>query len=161
MPSVAHPPMASMMPSGHSTRRSLSRRLCRKEWMTHPSGTRGFSHLFSAALAELALHLASLQYLGKARVEPVSKILCAAQSDAPTSGTSRLLDAVFSLRQGSLYRSIGSSRPHLVGNDEKVCRDGRSRVRSAKSGYVHYWGSSSCKRSRNHASDSNPEYASG
>ena len=29
---------------------------------------RGFSHLFSAALAELALHLASPQYFGKARV---------------------------------------------------------------------------------------------
>ena len=33
--------------------------------MTHPSATLGFSHLFSAALAELALHLPSLQYLGK------------------------------------------------------------------------------------------------
>ena len=41
------------------------RRLCRMEWMTHPSGTRGFSHLFSAALAEFALHLASLQYFGE------------------------------------------------------------------------------------------------
>ena len=72
--------------------------------MTHPSGTRGFSHLFSAALAEFALHLASLQYLGKARVEPVSRILCAAQSDAPTSGTYLLLDDVFSLRQGCSTR---------------------------------------------------------
>ena len=49
--------------------------------MTHPSGTLGFSHLFSTALVEFALHLASLQYLGKAKVELVSKILCAAHSD--------------------------------------------------------------------------------
>ena len=34
--------------------------------MTHLSGTRGFNHLFNAALAELALHLVSLQYFGKA-----------------------------------------------------------------------------------------------
>ena len=72
--------------------------------MTHPSGTLSFSHLFSTALAEFALHLASLQYLGKARVEPVSKILCAAQSDAPTNGTCLLLDDVFSLRQGCSTR---------------------------------------------------------
>ena len=84
--------------------RRRSRKLCRNEWITHPSGTRGFSHLFSAALAELALHLASLQYLGKAKVEPVSKILCAAQCDVPTSGTCLLLDAVFSLRQGCSKR---------------------------------------------------------
>ena len=74
--------------------------------MTHSSDTFGFSHLFSAALAELALHLASLQYLGKARVEPVSKILCAAQSDAPTSGTCLLLDVVASLCQGYSKRLI-------------------------------------------------------
>ena len=53
---------------------------------------------------EFALHLASLQYLGKARVELVSRILCAAQSDAPTSGTCLLLDDVFSLRQGCSTR---------------------------------------------------------
>ncbi len=64
--------------------RRRSRKLCRKEWITYPSGTLCFSHLFSAALAELELHLASLHYLGKAMVEPVSRILCAAQSDAPT-----------------------------------------------------------------------------
>jgi hypothetical protein len=34
--------------------------------MTHPLGTRGLSHLFNVALAELALHLDSLQYFGKA-----------------------------------------------------------------------------------------------
>ena len=56
--------------------------------MTHPSGTFGFSHLFSAALAEFALHLASLQYLGKASVDPVFRILCAVQSNAPTTSRS-------------------------------------------------------------------------
>ena len=39
--------------------RRRSRKLWRKEWMTHPSGTLGFSHLFSAALAEFALHLSA------------------------------------------------------------------------------------------------------
>ena len=72
--------------------------------MTQPSGTLGFSYLFSAALAEFALHLASLQYLGKAKAKPASLILCAAQSDAPTSGTCLLLEAVFSLRQGCSTR---------------------------------------------------------
>ena len=40
------------------------------KWMTHPSGTRGFSHLLSAALAELDLHLISSQYFGKANWWP-------------------------------------------------------------------------------------------
>ena len=70
--------------------------------MTHPSATVGLSHLLSAALTEVALHLASLQYLGKARVEPASLIFCAAHSDAPTSGTCLPLDVVFSLCQGML-----------------------------------------------------------
>ena len=72
--------------------------------MTHLSGTLGFSHLFSAALAEFALHLASVQYLGKASLEPVCRILCATHSEAPTSGTCLLLDDVFSLRQGCSTR---------------------------------------------------------
>ena len=84
--------------------RRRSRKLWRKEWMTHPSGTLGFSHLFSAAMAEFALHLASLQYLGKAKLWPASTILCAAQSDVHTSGTCLLLDVVFSLRQGCSTR---------------------------------------------------------
>ena len=58
-----------MMSAGHSTPLSLSLILCRKEWITHVSGTRGFNHLFSAALAELALHLFALQYFGKAKSE--------------------------------------------------------------------------------------------
>ena len=75
-------------------------------WITHPAGTRGFNHLFNAALAEFELHLASLQYLGKARVVSASRILCAAQSDAPTSGTCLLLDDVFRRRQGCSTRSM-------------------------------------------------------
>ena len=74
--------------------------------MTHPSGTRGFSHLFSAALAEFALHLASPQYLGKAKAKPASLILYAAHNEAPTSGTCLLLEVVFSLRQGCSTRTI-------------------------------------------------------
>ncbi len=69
--------------------------------MTHPSGTLSFSHLFSAALPEFALHLASLQYLGKARVELASTILCAGQSDAPTSGTCRSLNALTTAQTSS------------------------------------------------------------
>ena len=65
-PSVTQPPIASMTSAGHSTSLSRSLKLCRNEWITQPCGTLGFSHLFNAALAELALHLASLQYLGKA-----------------------------------------------------------------------------------------------
>ena len=34
--------------------------------MTHPVGTRGFNHWFSAALAEFELHFFSLQYFGNA-----------------------------------------------------------------------------------------------
>ena len=43
--------------------RSLSLRLCRNEWMTHPVGTRGFNHLFSAALAEFELHFSHYSIL--------------------------------------------------------------------------------------------------
>jgi hypothetical protein len=59
------------MSVGHSTALSLSLILCLKEWITHASGTRGFNHLFSAALAELALHLFVLQYFGNAKSEPI------------------------------------------------------------------------------------------
>ena len=81
---VVQLPMASMMSAGHSMARRRFLRLCRKEWMTHPSSTRGFSHLFSVALAELALYLASLQYFGRANVEPTTLIICAAPSEVPT-----------------------------------------------------------------------------
>jgi len=40
------------MSEGHCTALSLSLRLCLKEWITHPSGTLGFSHLLIAADAE-------------------------------------------------------------------------------------------------------------
>ncbi len=76
--------MASMMSAGHSMAWKRFARLCRKEWMTQPSSTCGFSHLFSAALAELSLYLVSLQYFGKANVEPTTLIICAAHSEVPT-----------------------------------------------------------------------------
>lgn len=46
--------------------------------MKHPSGTSGFSNLFSDALAEFAMHSASLHFLGKAKVWPAFMILCEA-----------------------------------------------------------------------------------
>ena len=75
MPSVAHPLIASMMSAGHSMARSLSLRLCRNEWMTHPVGTRGFNHLFSVAIAEFELHFWSLQYLENANSDVEEAIL--------------------------------------------------------------------------------------
>ena len=84
-PSVVQPPMASIISAGHSTARNRSLRLCRNEWVTHPSGTRGFNHLFNAALAELALHLVSLHYFGEANWWARFTARFAAQSEAPTS----------------------------------------------------------------------------
>ena len=75
-------------------------------WITHPAGTRGFNHLFNAALAEFELHLASLQYLGKANELPSLIIFSAAQSEAPTKGSCLELEAVFSLRHGCSINSI-------------------------------------------------------
>ena len=72
--------------------------------MTHPSGTRGFNHLFNAALAELALHLVSLQYLGKANWWFCFTTCFAAQSEVPTSGICLELEFVFSPRQGCSIR---------------------------------------------------------
>jgi len=46
--------------------RRRSRKLWRKEWITHPSGTLGFSHLFSAALESLASLLYDGYYVMKA-----------------------------------------------------------------------------------------------
>jgi hypothetical protein len=89
MPSVVQPPMASTMSEGHSTALRRSLRLCRKEWMTHPSGIRGLSHLLSAALAELELHFCSLQYFGNAKVGFCSFMRVAAHKDAPTNGILR------------------------------------------------------------------------
>ena len=106
MPSVvAHPPIASMMSVGHSTARNRSLRLCRNEWITQPSGTRGFNHLFNAALAEFELHFWSLQYLGNAKADGDEATLLAAQSEKPINGICRWLEAVLSLRQGCSFIS--------------------------------------------------------
>ena len=68
--------------------------------MTQLLGTRGFSHLFKAALAELALHFVALQYLARANVCCSFTTRFAAQSEAPTSGICLELEPVFSRRQG-------------------------------------------------------------
>ncbi len=65
-------------------RRSL--RLCRKEWMTHPSGSRGLSHLLRAALAELALHFLRVAVFGEGKLCSLDLDLFAAHRDAPTKG---------------------------------------------------------------------------
>ena len=54
------------MSEGHCTALSLSLRLCLNEWITHPSGTLGLSHLLIAADAELALVPLGDVYLRKA-----------------------------------------------------------------------------------------------
>ena len=54
-----------MMSDGHSTARSLSLIECLNEWITHPSGTLGFSHLFIAAEAELVLLMKDKKLTGK------------------------------------------------------------------------------------------------
>ena len=105
MPSVAHSPIASMMSVGHPTARNRSLRLCRKEWIKQPLGTRGFNHLFNAALAEFELHFWSLQYLGNTNPDGDEAILLAAQSEKPINGICRWLDAVLSLRQGCSFKS--------------------------------------------------------
>ena len=49
-------------------------------------------------------HCISFAAVFVAKVDPVIRILCAAQSDAPTRGTCLLLEVVFSLRQGCSIR---------------------------------------------------------
>jgi hypothetical protein len=67
--------------------------------------------LFNATLAELALHLTSLQYLGKANGSQFFLILCAAQSDVPTSGNFLALLVVLSRRHGcSVKGQIGKNQ---------------------------------------------------
>src|SRR6056300_228478 len=106
MPSVVQPPMASTMSEGHSMALRRSLRLWRKEWMTHPCGSRGLSHLLRAALAELALHFCVLQYFGRANVLPLALISFAAQRDTPTKGIDLVLEDVFSLRHGCSIKLI-------------------------------------------------------
>ena len=106
MPSVVQPPMASTMSDGHSTARRRSLRLWRKEWITHPSDSRGLSHLLRAALAELALHFCLLQYFGKANSFLWALVSFAAHRDAPTKGMDLVLEEVFSLRHGCSIKLI-------------------------------------------------------
>ena len=105
-PAVAQPPIWSIMSEGHSTalRRSLSE--CLKEWMTHPSGTLGLSHLLMAAEAELAFVVVVLLYRGKAKgEEPLASLMrLAAQRAEPTSGICLWLPFVFKDRQGCCLR---------------------------------------------------------
>ncbi len=70
--------------------------------MTHPSGTYSCSHLFNAPLAELALAVFSLQYLGKAKILSAlaSRSLLQAHRDAPTRGMSLWLPLVFKRLHG-------------------------------------------------------------
>jgi len=74
--------------------------------MAHPSGTRGLSHFLSVALAELDLHLVSLQYFGKANVDDDKTSIVAAHNECPISGIWRFLDLVFNLRQGCSIKSM-------------------------------------------------------
>ena len=78
-----------MMSDGHSTARSLSLIECLNEWITHPSGTFGFSHLLIAAEAELALLVEPRLYLGNRKLLPdaPSIALEAARRACPTNGT--------------------------------------------------------------------------
>ncbi len=103
-PSVVQPPIASIISAGHSTARNLSLRECLKEWITHPIGTPGFSHLLSAALAEFELHLAWRQYLGKAKSVFCSFMRFAAHNDIPTKGILRWLEEVFRVRHACSHR---------------------------------------------------------
>ena len=63
-------------------------------------GILGFSHLFNPLLAEFALHLVSLVYLGKAYVLPASKTLLAAHKELPINGITLLLPLVFKRLHG-------------------------------------------------------------
>ena len=56
------------MSDGHCTALRRSLRECLKEWITHPSGTLGLSHLLIAAEAEFALVEEVVLYLGKENV---------------------------------------------------------------------------------------------
>ena len=68
------------------------------------AGTYCFSHLFKAALAELAAVVDVLLYLGKAKSDALSAsdMRLAAHKASPTRGILRSLLAVLRLRQGCL-----------------------------------------------------------
>ena len=101
-----------MISAGHWTALSLSRIECLKLCIVHPSGTYCFSHLFKAALAELAAVGDVLLYLGKAKSDALSAsdMRLAAHKASPTKGILRSLLAVFRLRHGCLVtRTYGTS----------------------------------------------------
>ena len=60
------------MSAGHCTALNLSRIECLKLCIVHPIGTYCLSHLFNAALAELADVVDALLYLGKAKSDLLS-----------------------------------------------------------------------------------------
>ena len=62
------------MSDGADTALSLSLKLCLKPWMTFPDPATCVSHLFSAADAELLLHLVPSVQPVKAKVERVGGI---------------------------------------------------------------------------------------
>ena len=133
------------MSAGHSTALSRSLRLCRNEWMTQSLGTRGFNHLFNAALAELALDLVSLQYFGKANWWPCLKTCFAAQRDAPTSGICLELEPVFSRRQRCAVRLIcGISPSRQISDVSKPQASYRRMPVSLISAISHLGSSSNC-----------------
>ena len=98
-PLVCQPPIASIMSDGHSTARSLSRIECLNEWITHPSGTLGFSHLLITAEAELALLLKPRLYLGNKKLLPDAHSIAleATYKAWPTNGIHLALSLVLSL----------------------------------------------------------------
>ena len=111
--------------------------------MTHPSGTRGLNHLFNAALAELALHLVSLQYLGKANWWFCFTTCFAAQSDTPTSGICRELEPVFSRRHGCAVRLICGIAPSKQMSDVRTPQASERRIPVSLMSAINYLGSSS------------------
>ena len=100
-----------MISAGHWTALSLSRIECLKLCIVHPSGTYCFSHLFKAALAELAAVGDVLLYLGKAKSDALSAsdMRLAAHKASPTRGILRSLLAVLRLRQGWLVGKTGNN----------------------------------------------------
>ena len=100
-----------MISAGHCTALNLSRIECLKLCIVHPTGTYCLSHLFSAALAELAAVVDLLLYLGKAKSDElsVSAMRLAAHNASPTKGILRSLLAVLRLRQGWLVGKTGNN----------------------------------------------------
>lgn len=152
MPSVAHLPIASMMSTGHSTARNRSLRLCWKEGITHPLGTRGFNHLFNAELAEFELRFWSLQYLGNANPDDDEAILSVTKSEKPINGICPWLDAVLSPRQGCTFMSTNGVAVSKLMPDVRSPQASESRIPvslikliNQRASYSRFW-QSSCTR---------------